>query len=272
MDYWAHKKKYPGEPAWWLINGVTNANVIAAYKFKKRNSQSDALKDLTGHGNTLTNNGCSWASGSGFTVSMENRNSVTAHYLDNSTVRSNCNSIVMKIASVSRTFALPLTGGWNGNLAVWLNTPFATQSFWYDNSGSAGITHGNGMNASMREDGTLARTSVQLATTGSYGSGGTIGFTKNGEVLYLNAVASSKAVASYVHPQGGDHGEWTAFWSAGIPRLVGGNPPQYNDSASYNSAAHWIFAGSFSILAMACYNVNLSAYQHQEAYKNMLFI
>ena len=264
--YWFSKRKYPGEPPWWLINGIINENVVAAYKFNGRNSVSEALKDLSGHGNTLTNNSCSWSASDGFTVSVANQGSVTAHYLDNSSVRASCKSIVMKIASVSRIGILSLSGGWNG-LSVWLSTPFATQGWWYENSGAAGFAHGNGINTDQRPDGTLPRTSVQLATSGNYGSGGTIGFSGTSEAIYLDGTASSKAVATFP-----DHGEWTAYWSADIPRLIGGIPPLYDSGAAYNSAAHWIHNGSFTVQAFAAYNVDLNASQQADAYKNMMYI
>ena len=84
--------------------------------------------------------------------------------------------------------------------------------------------------------------------------------------------AGSKAIATYVHPTGGDHGEWTMFASAGIPRLVGGVPPQYNDSASWDSAAHWWFVGSFTVAAMVFFDKKLEAADQQKIYKQMLFI
>ena len=203
MDIFSVKRRMNvGGPLWWSLDGVSDANVLGAWRFKGRNTKAAAVTDLTKNNRTLDGQGdCSWSQSSGITVSVENRNSVTARYLDNSTIRNNCKSAVLKISGINRLAGTPLTGGWGG-ISVWLNTPFATQSFWYDNSGKAGIAHGNGR--SVNAGGSLARTAVQVATTGDYGSACTIGFTLDGETLYRDGVASSKAIATYVHPGEGD--------------------------------------------------------------------
>ena len=262
MDIFAIKRRMTvGEPLWWSLDGVSNTGVIGAWKFKNRDSSSQALIDISGKGTELTYSGGSgdWSKSNGFTISVDNQSgSVVTKYLDNSTVRSSCKSIVMKIQGVNRSLITPLTGNWGG-ISVWLNTPFTTQAYNYEYSGSAGIAHGNG------ENGNIARTSVQLATTGSYGADGVIGFTLDGESLYKNGTKSSKAVATY-----SNHGEWTGYFCANYPKLVGGSAPTYNSGASYSSASHWKFGGSFKILALACYSKKLNDADHANLSKRML--
>ena len=52
----------------WLPTGVAASNCLAAYRFKGAASESAALTDLTGHGYTLTKNGPSWSSSTGFWI------------------------------------------------------------------------------------------------------------------------------------------------------------------------------------------------------------
>lgn len=257
-----------GSPLWWSLDGFSNANVLGAWKFSGRDNENIAKTDLTGRNATLTKNNCGWSS-AGYTISIDNRNGDSYSYL-NSDIKTNCQSIVMKISSVSRTAALPLSGF--GGVGIWLNIPIATQAFWYDNTGQVGISHGNGKNSSTTGDGTLPRTAVQYATTGNYGSGGVVGFTLDGESIYHNGALSSKAVASYVHPVGGDHGEWTAFLCANQLSLVGGAGPKYNPDAGWDSPAKWWFVGSFVIEMLAVYSKKLDQTEHQKIYKQMLFI
>ena len=77
----------------WLPSGVSADNVLAAYQFKGVASESDALKDLSGHGRTLTKasetvNGTTytptWSASYGFAFSQAYQGK--SGYLDNQTL------------------------------------------------------------------------------------------------------------------------------------------------------------------------------------------
>ncbi len=53
---------------WWCPTGISSSNCLAAYRFKGVGSEGEARTDVTGHGYTLTNNGPSWSSGTGFWI------------------------------------------------------------------------------------------------------------------------------------------------------------------------------------------------------------
>lgn len=248
MDFLTIKRRSGAlKTQFWMASGISYSDVLAAYQFKGVNTQSEAISDLSGHGRTLSNTGCTWSTGNGFYVPMNS-------YLDHSTLRSSgsIKSIVMKISGAGfGGGATPLSGNWGG-IGIWLSTPFCTQSYWYEVSGRFGVTHGNG--SSVNNGGSLARTSVE--TDGAITSG-VIGFTLSGEVAYLNGSAISKSIATDPH---NNHGEWSAYICQVVPRLVGG----YNDGSGsgWASLSHVTFGGYFYVQYMAIYSKNLSASEH----------
>lgn len=236
----------------WFTNSgsIATSNVLGAYNFKNATSATTALNDLSGHGNTLTNSSAVWSS-SGYQCSAYK-------YLDNSTVRSNSKTIIMKITSGdSGGGALPL--GSCGGLGLWLSTPFCTQSFWYEVSGTLGVTHENGLSVEYSGGGTLPMNYVRIAS--AFYGGHVLGFTYSGEALYANGSAISLSVASYSN-QYGSHGNWTGYICSQVPRLVGG----YNDGSGsgWASLSNVTFAGSFIVQYLAVYSIALTAAQQSQ--------
>ena len=262
MNYLERRKRMTAGELFWLLDGMTYAQCLGAYRFKGAiNTAADALKDLTGHNNNLSNSGCSWSASNGFYVPMQS-------YLDQASLRSSgsIQTVVMKISGASHNnAALPLTGNWGG-VGVWLSTPFTTGNFWYEQSLTLGVTHGNGLSVNYQTDythGTLPRTSVQ--TAGSFYSSGVIGFTLSSESVYVNGSGIGKSIATY-----SSHGEWSGYIAAVVPRLVGG----YNDGSGsgWASLSNHSFGGAFSIHAMAIYSKALSASEHRQVYQKMLAV
>lgn len=253
MDYLALRKRTVSSGSlWYSLDGYSDANVLGAWKFNKRNSESDALKGLT-NGRTLSNSGCAWSSGNGFYVDG-------SHYLDHSSLRSsgNMKSIVMKISGAWGGNYKALTGNWGG-ISVWLKTPFQWGSFaWaYYHSG---VAHGAGTSIdSTSGSANLARENVRLMG-GELGNG-VVGFSNTGwGALYKDgsSVSLSNAKDSNGHPW-----TWWQTTTVGIPRLVGG-------TGAISEGV--VMNGYFYVSALAIYDVVLSAAQHEKIYKQMLEI
>ena len=237
---------------WWSAQGaIAASNVLAAFNFKGAASETAALKDLTGHGNNLSKSGATWSTANGFNLSP-------TKYLDNSSLRSNSRSIIMKISSGGHGGgALPL--GSCGGLGLWLSTPFCTQSFWYEVSGLPGVTHQNGLSVEYRGGaGNLPMNYVRIGS--SFYGGHVLGFTYSGETLYANGSAISLNNASYNREPYWMHGNWTGFICSQVPRLAGG----YNDGSGsgWSSLSNVTFAGSFNVEYLAVYSTNLTAALH----------
>ena len=121
FDY-LHRKKMAfmmaSEPSivtdgWYLPPGIELSQCIAAYQFIGRvngtavtNSQSSALKDLTGHGHTLTNYSGTWSSTDGYLLQ-------STAYLQNSSMKdeSNIGTLIVryKLASGNNDDFIQLT-------------------------------------------------------------------------------------------------------------------------------------------------------------------
>ena len=257
MDYWNMRKKSHGMPIWWILDGMSPSDVLAAYTFTNRNSASDALKDLTGHGYNLSNSNAGWSSANGFGMSVSEDK-----YLDNWSLRNaGIASIVMKITGGWYYAGTPLTGGWGG-ASVWLNMPFEVQSFWPYHYGF-GIAHSNGLSIdyeSQYATGTLARENTRI--NGSSPTSGVIGFTNSGwGSLYLNGSGVS---LSNAYGSGAAYsGPWTRYYAADIPRLIGGTGTQ---------AQGCTIQGSFTVRGMAVYKKSLSASEHSAISERMKFV
>ena len=236
----------------WRIDGLAASHCIGAFKFKGAASASEALKDLSGHGNTLSNSGCSWDS-SGFSVPA-------GGYLDNGTIKGSCRSIVAKIASSWAGNLCPLSGGWGG-INVWLGTPFCTKSFAYVYAG-IGVGHGNGL--STLYGGSLP---MSYVTIGSGSTNGAIGFTLGGEVLYRDGSVVSRVVAH--HDSYGSDTQWTGFIAANLPRLIGGRAHGSTQGRWDDEGNLSPYVGNFKITAFAAYDVDLSQAQHQAVVHNL---
>jgi hypothetical protein len=177
---------------------------MAVYQFKNAKTESDALKDMSGNGYSLSKSeNASWSS-SGFSLNNNN-------YLNNNTLKSNSASIVMKISSGSAKYACIL--GSCGGRGLWLSTPFLTQSFAYHYSGTFGVTNENGLSTAY-EYGTLALNKVRIAS--SFYASGVIGYTYSGNDAYKDGSAISLSNAAY------DGYTWSGFIADTVPRLVGG--------------------------------------------------
>lgn len=233
------------EKDWWTLEGtISDSSILGAYNFKGASSASNALTDLSGHGKTMTNSGCSWSADNGFYVSNSN-------YLDQSSLRSsgNIKSIVMKISGVWGGNFMALTGNWGSpNIGVWLKTIFETALFW-THVQDTGVSHANG-----NDEQTFGAAALRLAN-GELGDG-VYGLTNTGTgVLYHNG--SSVSMRNATATSGANQGPWTRFRAADIPRLVGG----YGDmtDSSGNPVA---MNGHFYISHLALYSIYLVSSQH----------
>lgn len=240
MDFLRRRKRSAAGELFWLLDGMSYADTLGAWRFQGVNTEADAKADLTGHGNTLTNSGCSWSAANGFYVNNSN-------YLDQSSLRGygNMKSIVMKISGDWNGNYHCLTGNWGG-ISVWCKMPFETQAFSWRYQGG-GVAHGAGLSVdSTVGSNKIARENVR---NGNEITAGVIGFTNTGwGALYKDGQAFSLSNAT------GSGYPWTRWGSGqvGIPRLVGG-------TGEVNSVA---MNGYFYIQYLAVYSKELSQAEH----------
>lgn len=245
MDFLNRRKRSAAGALFWLLDGMSYADTLGAWRFQGVNTEADAKADLTGHGNTLTNSGCSWSAASGFYVNNSN-------YLDQSSLRGSgqMKSIVMKIANDWNGNYHCLTGNWGG-ISVWLKTPFETASFYFHYQ-DGGVAHGAGISVDATTGSNkIARENLRL-TTGEL-TAGVIGFSNSGwGLLYKDGTALS--LRNGTATSGSYQGPWTRWQSAqvGIPRLVGG-------TGSVNSVT---MNGYFYIQYLAVYSRVLTQAEH----------
>ena len=254
MDYLSARKKLgTAGSLWWSLNGMNDANCLAAYTFVNRITEADAKKDLTRKYSDITNNGCPWSSGNGYYINGSS-------HLDHSSLRSaGIKSIVIKVTGVWAGNFMALTGNWGSpNIGVWLKTLFETASFW-THAQDTGVSHNNG-----NDEQAFGQAALRLAN-GELNNG-IYGFTNSGAgVLYHNGSAVSLRNATGTH--GANQGKWTRFRAAGIPRLVGG----YGDMTGSDGASI-AMNGHFYVRAIAAYNKELSSTEQRAIYTNLLNI
>ena len=266
---WYDVDKLPFDK-WYLAQGVTEDNVIGAFKFVNRLNESQALScvnEKTSHVLSKPNN-VTWNTSDGFYIPDNT-------YLDNATIRNSGGlSIVMKFSNVvthnGRTIlskdvktATPLTGNWysSRSLGIWATVPFATDSHYYVNANALGISGINGT-ASGSAGTTPAK---QVKSSGTYYTDGIIGFSANSDILYRNGVQLSLTS----RPSFSGH-EATAFCCAGVPRLIGGYRDKSDTSTAWSNPNNHVWGDSFKVQYFVIYNVNLTASQHSEIYSNIL--
>lgn len=255
MDYFSTKKRLASSGSlWWSLDGLSDANCLAAYSFVNRYSVDDAKKDLTRKYGDITNNGCLYMSNAGFYINNSN-------YLDQPTLRSsgNIKSIVIKVTDVWGGNFMALTGNWGSpNIGVWLKTIFETALFW-THVQDTGVSHANG-----NDEQTFGAAALRLAN-GELGDG-VYGLTNTGTgVLYHNG--SSVSLRNATATSGDHQGPWTRFRAADIPRLVGGSGNMTDSSGN-----PIVMNGHFYVRAIAAYSKELSAAEHQRIYTNLALI
>ena len=106
---WYDIDRLPRGDQWYIVNGITEDNVIAAWRFKGRETEAEALTNVNQNGDwILTNTGCTWTTGKGFYMPA-----TVNCYLTNSTLISSKGSFMMScaIGYSDMTAAGTATGG-----------------------------------------------------------------------------------------------------------------------------------------------------------------
>ena len=75
------------QPVWYLASGLTNANVIAAFRFKGAGSIDIAMTDVSGHGISLERNGVAFDNNAGFIFNGLNHINANIHTFESCVVR-----------------------------------------------------------------------------------------------------------------------------------------------------------------------------------------
>lgn len=266
------KKIFAGDPnnvaqlvfvdGWYTANGaIAESYILGAYNFAGAASDNEALTNLINASKyKLVNNGCG-RNANGFLINIGSN-----QYIDNSSLQAaGIKSIVLKISSSSASGALPLCKAGSGNgPAVWMRTPFNTQSFTYRQHNRIGVTHENGLSVdySGAVQGTLPKKYVRIGST-TY-SDGVIGFSMDsygsGEKLYRNGTEITLSNAVWT-----DDRPWTGSIAIKVPRLIGG---YFDKDANGTNPDRWdylgkhTFAGSFRVENAAFYSKKLSQTEH----------
>jgi len=238
------RQVYPSMPDWFLVTGLSIANVLAAYNFTGASSESSALEDLTGHGYNLTKYGQShaggtrypvWSAGNGFRFYDTARGN--QGYLDNSSLNTQAiRCVVVRYTGVNSSYGtwLVTAGGDNGRCQV-----TAVTHLWMSDS------------------------------VAKYNGPGTVwysGHWRSTSTYYANAVVGANVGTSnqiYINGAGKnstDRAAPTDKGSGSSWRTFGNTHAAISD---LNNATH----GGKSIQAAVFYNVALSAAQHAEIYQ-----
>ena len=259
---------------WYLTDGITENNVLAAFKFVHRLNDDQALTQVN-EKNLVNGSTPIKLSTSGSPV----RNNDTGYYvpfnscLDSSALRAcNISAIVMRISDVSlgsnsrqgyqQHTALPLTGNFisGSNFSIWLSMPY-TRAAWYywatgclATSGPGGTTNGGN-----------PWDPTTLKTSGTQVWNGVIGYTKSGGVTYRNG--NSLTMNNLVALDGGTPSGFVATQNS---KLIGGNFNLDGNAGSWDDLDNWAWGNSFRVQYFAAYTgVDLSATQHTKLYQNI---
>ena len=260
---WKKRMLMAARTEFWRLAGISDSDVLGAYSFAGAYSDDNALTNLVNASKyKLVNNGCGRNS-LGFLVNISSN-----QHLNNDSLQSaGIKSVVLKISSCSASAALPLCKVGSGNgPAVWMRTPFNTQSFTYRQHNRIGVTHQNGLSVDYVNPpyatGDLPKSYVRIGST-TY-SDGVIGFSMDGyasgEKLYKDGSEVSLSNAKWT-----DDRPWTGSICIKVPRLIGG---YFDPDANGTNHDRWdylgkhSFAGSFRVEQAAFFSKKLSATEH----------
>jgi hypothetical protein len=237
---------------WYLSDGVSEDNVIAAFKFCGRISEAEALKNINQNNTyylTKSSTLVTWASATGVYVP-------SATGLNNSSLytATNIQSVILRYSlpnnttTVSMVFTNSKSGANSSGFAIYPNTPFATQGFYYRKTGTVGFRIGG--------------LDTRASTTATEVSG-VIGFNCSASyALYFDGAKYSTSVPS------DSTGSKTADMSITHQGLLIGRSALSEGSASstYALPYKWGSQGPFNLQYLAIYSVALTANQHKTIY------
>lgn len=233
----------------WTAGGIAEANCLAAYRFKGAASETAALKKAnSGTAYDLTKVGAdsTWTSANGFLIPAFGG-------LDNSTLRGKLPlSIVARFSgATSTTSRASVISGYFGSTdrALFLRTPYATQSFSYKYTDALGGQYAGA------PDGT--RSSTDTSTSGVIG----ITFSDSAITLYKNGTKLSVSKPSSI--TAGPHTHRYALVGMQEKKTIP------STGTTYNYPEHWTWAGYY-IQAIAFYSAALTAAQHKAVADAML--
>ena len=241
---WYDVDKLPFDK-WYLATGITESNVLGAYKFINRTSESQALSCVnSGTNYALTKSSTSlitWNTSSGFTIQPYGN-------LHNSSIWSNGPvSVVIKFSNAASGKPILLSEMNNGRV-VYARTPYTTQSYLFQNSNTLGFNF-------AFTDGTYTQRRISTVNETSGIVGAT--FTSSGGTLFNNGSQLSVTTIDGMSSIG--PGSQTG-------RLIGMRAQ--NSNPGYADAEKWSW-NSFSIQYAVFFNTSLSLNQYKEIYNQI---
>lgn len=234
---------------WWRPEGVSLANVLAAYQFKGRSSDTEALKDLTGHGYGLGKTSQEvW--GTTYTPTLNSSYGYyfaeawygNCGYLNNTNLNNqNIKCIIIRYSGLSRQERGFLVGacGSHGRAQIYAATGYYNNSEHYVNIGTPGFVSSYGGNGSIK-----------------YRSGGMnsgvicVNFDSN--QMYINGSLTAESLTT----------KSGVFTDLNTKKTFGNTHSGMSDWNNQFHAAKYIQAAAF-------YSIELSANQQREVYKRI---
>ena len=231
---------------WYLCDGITESDVLAAYKFIKRGAEATALKNMnTAYSYPLAKSGNAiWNNANGFR--LEPWSSLHNQQLANN----NPTSIIVKFAAAGTNGAIIVSGGFPdpcNRRALYIRTPLPS------NQVGAQFGYENGTSAAARF--------IRVAPTSVYAPAGILGISFssntgaamwfNGASLSLTAPSSTAAVINYVNEM----------------KMIGmrADTPK---NTQFDNLNNWKWA-SVNIQYIAFYKASLNTTQHGQIYRQI---
>lgn len=251
-DYLEQKRRAltAGANRFFLPEGLTADNVLAAYQFKGVSAESYALQDLSGHGYHLTKgsgtyNGHtytpSWGYSTGFSWSAVYGGN--SGWLDNAVLNAQAiRAVIVRYADLTQDnrACLVTAGGDNGRCQLMAATSVYLNDGGYHNYGGPGFVW---YNEHWRSSSTYYQSAVAGANIGTSGQ------------IYINGTGHNTT----------DREAWTTKGASAVWRTFG------NVVASASDLVNAVFAGK-KIICAAFYNVALNAEQHKQVADAMALI
>ena len=176
---------------WWCPNGISTSDVLAAYLFKGKSSDTEALKDVTGHGYNLTK-----VTENGHTPTLSSANGyyfdevwgTLSGYLNNDSLNGKTiKCIIVRYSGLTRTERGFLIGacGSNGKAQVYAASGSYKNGEHYVNYGTPGfvtVWGGNNVGTIKYRNGTM--------------TSGTLCCNLDSGVMYVNGSTSAESLTT----------------------------------------------------------------------------
>lgn len=234
---------------WYLCDGITEYNVLAAYKFIRRTDELAALKNInekTEYILTKNSDSITWNTDTGIYIPSGATSTSPIGLLCASLLeqRENIKTVIIKYSNADNGKTCLLCGGLgpNGDTGIFARTPYATESYTYLGSGNPGFI------LNRNNEG---RTRIMNRAVPAGIISATFNYSDNSFTFYMNG-----QLESLTSPSG-----LTMHAQPDIGSVIGTKMKthNYNEAVSPNN---WATYGSFRVQYALFLNCELNASQH----------